>query len=285
MVTPPDRPRGRGRQPESPPVKEAAIQLAIPVLQPRNLRGDETQAALASLRPDVIVVAAYGRLLPSPVLALPPHGCLNLHPSLLPRHRGPSPVATAILEGDDITGISLMLLDEGMDTGPVLARLEYPLTGEETAGDLTDTLFEMGSDLLSESLDPWVSGELQAKPQEEANATVSRKLDRSDGDVDWTATAEALARQCRAFAPWPGLFTDWQGRTLKLLNVSVLPGSNTENLLPGRVLDEVSARGLIVATGEGILALNRVQLEGRRAVTGEEFLRGHPEILGAPLGS
>ena len=146
-VTPPDRPRGRGRQPEPPPVKEAALHLDIPVLQPPGLRNETAQAELAALNPDVIVVAAYGRLLPPPVLELPPHGCLNLHPSLLPRHRGPSPVATAILEGDAITGVSLMLLDEGMDTGPVIARAEVTLEGDETAGALTDRLFDLGGAL------------------------------------------------------------------------------------------------------------------------------------------
>ena len=157
-VTPPDRPRGRGRQAEPPPVKVEAASLGIPVLQPPNLRGEATLAELAALKPDVIVVAAYGRLLPPSVLQLPPHGCLNLHPSLLPRHRGPSPVATAILEGDGVTGVSLMLLDEGMDTGPVIARTEVELTGDETAGELTARLFALGADLLADCLEPWVKG-------------------------------------------------------------------------------------------------------------------------------
>ena len=282
---PPDRPRGRGRQPEPPPVKEAAIQLGIPVYQPPNLRGDATQAQLASLRPDVIVVAAYGRFLPTPVLDLPAHGCLNLHPSLLPRHRGPSPVATAILEGDDTTGVSLMLLDEGMDTGPILAQREYRMAGDETAGDLTATLFDMGSVLLAENLEPWTRGELQAAPQDDASATVSRKLERSDGRVDWRLPAETLARQCRAFAPWPGLYTDWDGSTLKLLEVSAAADAGTADAPPGTVLDTGRGKGLSVVTGRGLLSLWHVQLEGRRAVSGEEFLRGYPDIHGSLLDS
>ena len=284
VVAPPDRPRGRGRQPEAPPVKAAAEALGIPVMQPPNLRGDSTLAALAELAPDVIVVAAYGRLLPAAVLDLPPHGCLNLHPSLLPRHRGPSPVATAILEGDASTGVSLMLLDEGMDTGPVVAATEVPLSGDETAGDLTNSLFELGADLLQESMIPWVEGRLQSVPQEDAAATITRKLERPDGLVDWSEPAQSIARKGRAFDPWPGLYTRWQGKTLKLTDISVHPEESTAVAAPGSVKAIGTGRGLYVVTGNGMLALNRVQLEGRRAVTGEEFLRGYPEILGATLG-
>lgn len=284
-VTPPDRPRGRGRQPDSPPVKVAAEALGIPVLQPNNLRGESAQAGLSELSPDVIVVAAYGRFLPTAVLELPPHGCLNLHPSLLPRHRGPSPVATVIFEGDETTGVSLMLLDEGMDTGPVIAATAVQLTGRETAGELTDTLFDLGGALLQESLAPWVEGRLWATAQDEAMATVTRKLERADGLVDWSQPAEAIARACRAFDPWPGLYTQWQGKTMKLMDLTVHHEYQAECFAPGTVVAMGSNRGLYVGAGEGMLALNSVQLEGRRAVTGEEFVRGYPEILGACLGN
>ena len=288
-VTPPDRPRGRGRQPDSPPVKVAAEALGIPVLQPANLRGQAIQAGLAELAPDAIVVAAYGRFLPTPVLELPPHGCLNLHPSLLPRHRGPSPVATAILDGDETTGVSLMLLDEGMDTGPVLAATAVRMTGRETSGELTATLFELGGALLMENLAPWIEGRLQATPQDEALATVTRKLERADGLVDWSQPAEAIARACRAFDPWPGLYTQWQGRTLKLMDISVhreyKPEYKLGAVTPGTVVAMDNNRGLHVGTGEGMLVLNSVQLEGRRGVTGEEFLRGYPGIVGSQLES
>ena len=282
-LTPPDRPRGRGRQPDSPPVKAAAEALGIPVLQPANLRGESIQTGLSDLSPDVIVVAAYGRFLPTAVLELPPHGCLNLHPSLLPRHRGPSPVATAILEGDQTTGVSLMLLDEGMDTGPVLAATEVQMSGQETAGELTGTLFDLGGALLEENLAPWVEGRLQATPQDEARATVSRKLERADGLVCWSQPAEAIARACRAFDPWPGLYTQWQGKTLKLMDISVPSELQTVSVAPGTVVASGNNRGLHVGTGEGMLVLNSVQLEGRRAVTGEDFLRGYPDIVGSQL--
>ena len=284
-VTPPDRPRGRGRQPEAPPVKIAASSLGVPVLQPPSLRSDSAQESLASLSPDAIVVAAYGRLLPPLVLDLPRHGCLNLHPSLLPRHRGPSPVATAILEGDEVTGVSLMLLDKGMDTGPVIAKSEMPLHGHESAGELTGILFEMGGELLRDNLGLWVRGELDALPQDDAQATITRKLERADGLINWEEPAEALARKCRAFDPWPGLNTGWEGRMLKLLTVNVLPDQGAPSAPPGQVLSCESHKGISVATGAGTLSLQRIQLEGRRAISGEEFLRGYPEIVGSRLGN
>ena len=291
-VTPPDRPRGRGRQPDSPPVKAAAEALGIPVLQPANLRGESIQAQLAELSPDVIVVAAYGRFLPTLVLELPPHGCLNLHPSLLPRHRGPSPVATAILEGDESTGVSLMLLDEDMDTGPVIAATEVEMTGQETAGELTDALFELGGALLEENLAAWVDGRLRATPQDAAMATVTRKLERADGLVDWSDSAEVIARKCRAFDPWPGLYTQWQGRTIKLLEVAHRerphpnpPPEGEGTIAPGRVVADGRHSGIFVATGRGMLTINRLQLEGRRPVAAHEFLTGYPDFIGAFLGN
>ena len=283
-VTPPDRPRGRGRQPEPPPVKQEALRLGIPVLQPQGLRGEAAQADLAAHSPDVIVVAAYGRLLPPPVLELAPHGCLNLHPSRLPRHRGPSPVATSILEGDDVTGVSLMLLDEGMDTGPVIAQRLVELQGNETAGELTDSLFALGGELLAESLNGWVSGRLSARPQEDGKATITRKLERADGLADWTLPAGTLGRQCRAFSPWPGLYTEWNGKTLKILESMPLPDQQGVPGTFGQAFSGSSGE-IAVRTGGGMLRLERVQLESRRAVSGEEFARGYPDVIGAILGS
>ena len=204
------------------------------------------------------------------VLELPDHGCLNLHPSLLPRHRGPSPVATAILECDETTGVSLMLLDEGMDTGPVIVATEVEMTGQETAGELTDALFELGGALLEENLAAWVDGRRQATPQDAAMATVTRKLERADGLVDWSDSAEVIARKCRAFDPWPGLYTQWQGRTLKLLEVAHWerprpnpPPEGEGTITPGRVVADGRHSGIFVATGRGMLTINRLQLEGR----------------------
>ena len=224
VVTPPDRPGGRGRNPVQSPVKSYALARSLPVLQPQSLRPEAAQRALASLSPDVIVVAAYGRILPPPVLAMPPHGCLNLHPSLLPRHRGPAPVVTAILEGDRSTGVTLMQLDQGMDTGPLISSQRVELTGSEDAETLTRRLFQLGARLLLDNLGPWVAGELTARPQIDAESTVTRKVERDDGRADWTMSAEQLERRCRAYKPWPGLYTQWDGKILKLLDVTV-PGT------------------------------------------------------------
>ena len=284
VYTPPDRPRGRGLSPEMPPLKAYALERGLPVYQPASLRSERSQRELAGLKPDVVVVAAYGKILPPPALNTPPHGCLNLHPSLLPRYRGPSPVAAAILEGDAVTGISLMLLDEGMDTGPVIAQLEHRLSGRETAEMLTATLFQLGAELLLRELASWVAGGLPPHPQDGTQATVTRKLERADGQADWGLSAAALERRRRAYTPWPGLFTHWQDKTLKLLDVVALPSDDTPHTVPGQVvLLETEQVPVGVCCGQGLLGLKSVQLEGRRAISAGEFLRGHPQFIGARL--
>ena len=220
VYTPPDRAAGRGRKARTSPVKDYAVQLGIQVKQPETFRSAEVQAELTDLQPDAIIVAAYGKLLPKPVLDLPEMGCLNIHPSLLPRHRGPSPVATTILNRDRVTGVTIMLLDEGMDTGPLIAQHEFFLQGDENTDDLTKALFELGARLLVETLPKWKSGEIQSESQDESIASVSRKLERSDGLVDWNLTADELERRARAFTTWPGLFTNWNESNLKLVDVS-----------------------------------------------------------------
>ena len=288
VYTPPDRPRGRGREVECSPVKQAAMTMGLPVLQPQSFRSPEAQAELAALAPDVIVVAAYGRLLPPPVLEGPHHGCLNIHPSLLPKYRGPSPVVTAILDGAATTGVSLMLLDEGMDTGPIVAQQERPLTGQETAESLTQDLFRAGAELLVSSLAPWIAGALAATPQDDSQATVTRKLERADGAADWRLPAAELERRQRAFTPWPGLYTQWQGKSLRLLEVvgldepqgSTSPATGAPGVVVGLESGECPAG---VTTGKGILGLRLVQLEGRRATSAEAFLRGYPDFIGSRL--
>ena len=283
VYTPPDRPSGRGRSPSVPPVKRQALALGLPVYQPATLRSARAQAQLAALDPDVILVAAYGKLLPPEVLKTPPHGCLKLHPSLLPRHRGPSPVATAILEGDAVTGVTLMLLDEGMDTGPIIAQREHPLSPTDTAETLTAALFQLGVTLLK-NLGPWVSGQLAARPQEEAKATTTHKLERAHGEARWELSAMALERHRRAYTPWPGLFTHWEGKVLKLLDVVSLPTEAGPSPEPGQVvLLPLKDVAIGVGTGQGILGLKALQLEGRRPVTGDEFRRGYPRFIGARL--
>ncbi|MBC8280843.1 MAG: methionyl-tRNA formyltransferase [Chloroflexi bacterium] len=283
VYTPPDRPAGRGRQPQASPVKEHALEHDLPIFQPVNFRSQEVQDELAALKPDVIVVAAYGKLLPKPVLDLAPLGCLNIHPSILPRYRGPSPVVTSILNGDLITGVTIMLLDEGMDTGPLIAQHEFFMKGNETAEGLTTELFELGGELLQESLAKWQSGELLSEPQNEALASVTRKFERSDGLVDWSLSAVELERRVRAFNPWPGVFTHWNDSSLKIIEASIISSSSTE-FVPGTVVGtnhpDVAAA---VATSEGFLGLHKVQLEGKRAVDAKDFLNGSPSFIGSQL--
>ncbi|MBM3942601.1 MAG: methionyl-tRNA formyltransferase [SAR202 cluster bacterium] len=283
VYTPPDRPRGRGQSPEMPPVKARALELGLPMFQPPTLRSARAQAELGALQPDVIVVAAYGLLLPPAVLDTPAHGCLNLHPSLLPKYRGPSPVVTAILEGDSVTGATLMLLDEGMDTGPILAQREHPIGPEDTAQTLTASLFALGADLLLENLPLWTSGQLTPRPQDSSQATITRKVEREDGLARWELSAGHLDRLRRAYTPWPGLYTMWQGKVLKLLDVAALPNVSAAGA-PGLVVTLDSKEWpLGVVTAQGILGLKTVQLEGRRPASTADFLRGYPQFAGAAL--
>ena len=283
VYTPPDRPAGRGRKSQPSPVKEFAEENRLPVYQPNNFRNEKDQAELAELKPDAIIVAAYGKLLPKPVLDLPSFGCLNIHPSLLPRHRGPSPVATSILNGDLVTGVTIMLLDEGMDTGPLIAQHEFFLKGDETAEGLTTALFELGGELLKESLPQWQSGKLLSAAQNESLASVSRKFERADGLVDWSSSAVELERRLRAFNPWPGLFTHWNDSSLKIIEVAIISSSSKE-FAPGTVVGtnhpDVPAA---VATGDGFLGLTKIQLEGKKAVDVKDFLNGSPLFMGAQL--
>ena len=284
VYTQPDRPRGRGRTVELTPVKSAGVNLGLPVFQPASLRSARAQQELAGLRPDVILVAAYGRFLPPEVLDLPPHGCLNLHPSLLPKYRGPSPVVTTILDGEAVTGVTLMQLDEGMDTGPILAQQEYPLNGDETAADLTEALFRTGAQLLLDNLEALAAGKLPAQPQDDSRASVTRKLERADGLADWTRSAVTLERQRRAFTPWPGLTAHWQDKSLRLLDVAPLNRPDLTGADPGLVVSlpsEETPAGII--TADGILGLKSVQLEGRRATSIAEFLRGYPAFISSRL--
>ena len=285
VYTSPDRPRGRGRAEEMTPIKAYALEHGLSVYQPATLRSAQAQEQLAALNPEVIVVAAYGRLLPAAVLELPPHGCLNLHPSLLPKYRGPSPVVTAIGNGDAVTGVTLMLLDEGMDTGPIIAQQEYPISDDDTAESLTSTLFALGSTLLVEKLNPWVSGQLSAEPQDSTQATVTRKLERTDGEADWQLSAQSLERIQRAYTPWPGFFTHWQGQVLKLLDVVALSADASIGGEPGLVvaLEKADVPAAIV-TVNGLLGIKTVQLEGRRGTPAAEFLRGYPTFVGSRVG-
>ena len=301
-----DKPSGRGRVEEPSAVKGYALKHGIEVFQPASLHRGEVQQALASLCPEVIVVAAYGKILPPEVLSIPSHGCVNVHPSLLPKYRGPSPVATAILEGEAYTGATIMLMDEGMDTGPVLANRSVPIHArEDTTESLTPSLFQLGAELLKEVLPVWLKGEIMPRPQDPGQATVTKKLEKSDGEAGWELAADELERRVRAFTPWPGLYTFWRGKWLKILSSApssyprvrsrLQQGTNVpcatldaayENKAPGLVvpLDEPDSP-VGVLTGRGVLGIKSLQLEGKRAVSSEEFLRGYRDFVGSRLPS
>lgn len=280
VYTPPDRRRGRGRVMEPSPVKARAQGLDIPICQPPTFRNPEAVSEFSALKPEIVVVVAYGRLLPAEVLDTPRYGCLNLHPSLLPRHRGPSPVPGAILSGDDTTGVTLMLLDEGMDSGPIIAQRSRRIVPEDDAESLIAELFLDGAALLEATLLAWVSGDVDARLQDGESATFTSKMERADGLADWDRPAEFLWRQQRAYTPWPGLHTLWQEKELKLLRVSPLGDGRAE---PGAVV-RVEGNVLAVGTGEGLLEVRRLQLEGRRPAQAEDFVRGYPDFVGARLG-
>ena len=282
VFTQPDRRSGRGRRLSAPPVKGFAESRGLKVLQPASLRKNtDAIRHIADLAPDAIIVAAYGLFLPEDVLAVPRLGCLNIHPSLLPRHRGSSPVATAILEGDEVAGVTIMFLDEGMDTGPVLAQQKATIAPEETCDELTVRLFDIGASLLTTTLDSWNECAVAPIPQDDADATITRRLQRADGEIKWNQSAIEITRRVRAFTPWPGTFTTWQGRTLKVLRAE--PTDDSFDYPPGTVL-RANNVGITVSTVRGALRLREVQLEGRRASDAADFARGYPDFVGSVLG-
>jgi methionyl-tRNA formyltransferase len=283
VYTRPDRRAGRGLTKTPTPVKLFAEKRGLPVFTPPGrLDPAREPGRMAAANADVFVVVAYGRILPAEVLAVPPMGVVNVHPSLLPMYRGPSPVVTAILDGQKQTGVTVMLLDEGMDTGPILAQSPpVVLTGSERAGELLGRLFEAGAAMLPAVLAGLQDGTLVATPQDESKATVTRLLKRSDGEIDWSQSSEHIDRMLRAYDPWPGTFTSWNGKGLKILDAKP-PGKTGAAGDAGRVI--VQNGKLFVGTGTGPLEITRLQLEGRQGVSASDFLRGRPDIGGAVLG-
>jgi len=284
VYTQPDRVAGRGQALTASPVKIAALEKGLPVVQPESLKSALVVEQLAGFRPDAIVVSAYGQILPESVLAIPPHGVVNIHPSLLPEFRGASPVASAILSGYEFAGVSLMLLDKGMDTGPVLARAQISIAPQDTTGSLTDKLAGVGAQLLLEVLPRWMKGEITPQPQDEAQATLTRRFDKGDGEIDWTLPAVELGRRVRALSPWPGCYTRWQGKQLKI--IAAVPLSDEGNVGIGKVMAQGKGEAAFgVGTGAGVLGILQVQLEGKRAVTAAEFVRGQKDFAGTVLPS
>ena len=283
VYTQPDRAAGRGRVVEESPIKIAALRYNLNVTQPANMKSAETRAQLASMKPDAIIVAAYGQILPLSVLEIPPYGCLNIHPSLLPKYRGVAPVPAAILSGDEFTGVSIMLLDKGVDTGPVLTSVRIPVLPQDTAGSLMEKLSHTGAQLLLDTLPGWFRKEIKPQPQNNADASYTKMLTKEAGDIDWKLTAVQIWRQVRAYQPWPGCYTRWQGKQLKILEAVPLTGEGTRGAgCVVAIKDSPAVFGVV--TGDGILGVVKVQLEGKKVVTAREFLNGQRQFIGAILG-
>jgi methionyl-tRNA formyltransferase len=282
VYTRPDRPAGRGREMVPPPVKEAALRWGLPVIQPASFRSTAVISQLKEFKPDVIVVCAFGHILPQAVLDIPPYQCVNVHFSLLPRHRGASPVTAAILAGDEFTGVSIMLVRKELDTGPILSMATIPISPQDNTRTLTDKLSLVGANLLQETLAGWLRGENIPRPQDERAATYFSQVKKGDGEIDWRLPAVAIWRRVRAYYTWPGCYTTWRGKQLKIIEAVVLPGEGA--LEAGRVVAlQGREGGLGIATGEGILGVLKVQLAGKRVITTADFLRGQRDFIGSVL--
>ncbi len=284
VVTQPDAPAGRGRAVSPSPIKVLATQHGVPILQPESLKPPEVVDQLRMYAPEVIVVAAFGQILRRPVLELPPHGCVNVHASLLPRWRGASPISAAIAAGDDVTGVTIMRMDAGLDTGPILSQRSEPIRPDDTAGALGARLAEMGAALLIETLPGYLAGLIQPQPQDEARATQCGLLKKEDGRIDWQRSAVEIERHVRAMSPWPSAFTRWEGRLLRVLRAAAYDAEAQQIALPpGAVF--MAGKSLCVQCGDAAVELVEVQPEGKRPMSGEEFARGQRGLPGARLES
>ncbi|MGE4542875.1 MAG: methionyl-tRNA formyltransferase [Pedobacter sp.] len=280
VFTQPDRPRGRGKQLAPPPVKELALKYDIPIFQPEKLRDPLAVEQLRKLQPDLIVVVAYGQILPKSVLEIPRYGCINVHASLLPRYRGAAPINKAVVDGEQVTGVTTMLMDVGLDTGDMLIKRATEIGDEETAGELHDRLSLLGREAMEETLLRLCDGTLRPEPQEDAQSSYASMMKKEDGRIDWRCSAKAIHNLVRGLSPWPGAFTLWNGQVLKLGRTLAEEGLAAE---PGTVLS-ADADGVCIACGQGVLRVRELQLAGKKKLPAGDFLRGTSLSAGARLG-
>ncbi len=293
VYTQPDRPAGRGRQPTAPPVKLAAQELGLAVRQPERMHEPQVLQELQGLRPEAMVCCAFGQFLRPAVLAVAPHGILNVHPSLLPRFRGATPIQSAILEGDAKTGVTIILMDAGLDTGPILGQREEIIAGHDTAGSLGERLARLASVLLLETLDSWLAGRITPQAQDHQQATLTRRIEKKDAEIGWSQPAVGIWRSIRAFNPQPGAYTFLEEEALHIWQAWPL-GENsghaagtvtelTQDQL-AKLGEEARGAAFAVQTGDGLLAVTQVQRSGRRALSADEFVRGMRGFFGSRLG-
>jgi len=282
VITAPNKPIGRHQALTPPPVKTIAQNYKIEILQPEKI--ENCIPEIKKLNPELILAASYGKIIPGSILKIPKHGCLNVHPSLLPKYRGASPIQTAILKGEKETGVSIILMDEKMDRGPILAKRELKIPNRKiTYRQLHDELAGIGADLLIETIPGWVEGKIKAVLQNEPEATYTKILKKEDGKIDWSKPAEEIERQIRAFSVWPGTYTkipNSKSKILKILETEVLNAENNKRI---GELFLANDGNLGVRTGQNCLILQKLQLEGRKPASGKDFLRGHKEIIGEIL--
>lgn len=278
VVTQPDRPAGRNKRLRQSPVKQLAAAADIPIFQPKSLRQPESIDRLRQWDADVFVVAAFGQILPPTALDLPKHGSINVHASLLPRWRGAAPIQASIRAGDTETGITIMLMDAGLDTGPMLAKRAIPIAADETGQSLHDKLAHLGAELLIETLPKYLSGMIQPQAQDESQTSYAPPIKKEDGRIDWTQSALVIERLARAFNPWPGAFTRWQGRQLKIHAGRHGPG----RARPGQVI--VQGGRIAIGAGGGLIYPVELQLAGRKRMSIDDFANGHSDFVGALLG-
>lgn len=280
VVSQPDKPAGRKLELQPTPIKAEALKLGLPVFQPAKVNLPDSLDEIRKHKPEMIVLMAYGKLLKKDLLNIPPKGPINAHASLLPKHRGASPIQSSLLAGDPKTGISVMRMEEGMDTGPVYAQFELPIADEDNALTLSDKLAKLTAERMPDALANIADGSLKAKPQDESQSTFCTLIEKTDGEINWNEPATAIARKVRAYAGWPGTHTFWEGKRLKILKAktSDLPTSDKAG-----TADEKEGR-IVVATGRGSLELLEVQMEGKKAQPITEFTKGQKGFVGSSFG-